>query len=129
MDLDGLKTINDRHGHTTGSRALCRVAEILRLHCRSVDTAARYGGDEFALVLPETSEPSARQVANRIRECLEADTEVPHLSLSVGIATFPHCGATVQQLIESADLALYKMKGKSKKAKTETRGSSQFEIF
>jgi diguanylate cyclase (GGDEF)-like protein len=124
MDLDGLKLINDRHGHITGSRALCRVAEILRLNCRSVDTAARYGGDEFALVLPETSEPSARQVAARIREYLDADTEVPRLSLSVGIATFPHCGATVQQLIESADLALYEMKGKSKSHKMEKRGST-----
>ncbi len=55
MDLDGLKKINDRHGHVIGSRALCRVATILRLNSRSIDTAARYGGDEFALVLPETN--------------------------------------------------------------------------
>src|SRR6202790_4039275 len=83
MDLDGLKVINDRHGHITGSRALCRVAETLRLHCRSIDTAARYGGDEFALVLPETSEAAARQVVERVRNCLETDEEVPRLSLSI----------------------------------------------
>ncbi len=60
MDLDGLKRINDRYGHLIGSRALCRVAAILRLNCRSIDTAARYGGDEFALVLPETNDFAAR---------------------------------------------------------------------
>ena len=122
MDLDGLKLINDRHGHLTGSRALCRVAEILRLNCRSIDTAARYGGDEFALVLPETSESAARQVVERIRNCLEADQEVPRLSLSIGIATFPQCGATVQQLLECADRALYEMKGKSNRDKIQKRG-------
>jgi len=114
MDLDGLKLINDRYGHLAGSRALCRVATILRLNCRSIDTAARYGGDEFALVMPESGADAAQQVADRVRNCLEIDPEVPRLSLSVGTATFPECGRTVQQLIGCADLALYEMKGKSK---------------
>jgi len=122
MDLDGLKLINDRHGHITGSRALCRVADTLRLQCRSIDTAARYGGDEFALVLPETSESAAGQVVTRIRNYLDADTEVPSLSLSIGIATFPQCGATVQQLLECADRALYEMKGKSNSDKIQRHG-------
>ncbi len=117
MDLDGLKLINDRHGHITGSRALCRVADTLRQQCRSIDTAARYGGDEFALVLPETGETAAGQVVTRIRNYLDADTEVPSLSLSIGIATFPQCGTTVQQLLECADRALYKMKRRSKSDK------------
>ena len=55
MDLDKLKEINDRYGHETGTRAICRVAEVLRQHSRAIDTAARYGGDEFSLLLPETS--------------------------------------------------------------------------
>ena len=76
MDLDGFKQINDRNGHLAGNRVLCRVAEVLRLYCRSVDTAARYGGDEFALVLPETDETAARQVALRIERHL--DSEVVH---------------------------------------------------
>jgi diguanylate cyclase (GGDEF)-like protein len=119
MDLDGLKTINDRHGHLTGSRALCRVADILRLHCRSIDTAARYGGDEFALVLPETGDLAAQQVADRIRDRLELDEEVPRLRLSIGLATFPRCGNSVQQLLEFADRALYTMKQRSKGERTQ----------
>ena len=121
MDLDGLKKINDRHGHVIGSRALCRVATILRLNSRSIDTAARYGGDEFALVLPETNLFAAEQVVDRIRNCLMADEEVPALSISIGVATFPKCGVTVQQLLEYADQTLYVMKDQSKRGRVEKR--------
>src|SRR5882762_7243096 len=119
MDLDRLKGINDRYGHLAGSRALCRVADILRLHCRSIDTAARYGGDEFALVLPETNELAARQVADRIRNRLKVDEEIPPISVSIGIATFPQRGSSIQQLLESADRALYMMKEQSKRGKAQ----------
>src|SRR6195256_47213 len=119
MDLDRLKSINDRYGHIAGSHALCRVADTLRLQCRSIDTAARYGGDEFALVLPETGEIAAQQVADRIRDCLEFDEEVPRLSMSIGLATFPQSGNSVQQLLESADRALYAMKEKLKTGKAQ----------
>jgi diguanylate cyclase (GGDEF)-like protein len=119
MDLDRLKSINDRYGHIAGSHALCRVADTLRLQCRSIDTAARYGGDEFALVLPETGEIAAQQVADRIRDCLEFDEEVPRLSMSIGLATFPQSGNSVQQLLESADRALYAMKEKLKTGKVQ----------
>src|SRR6267154_451830 len=119
MDLDRLKGINDRYGHIAGSHALCRVADTLRLQCRSIDTAARYGGDEFALVLPETGEIAAQQVADRIRDCLEIDEEIPRLSMSIGLATFPQSGNSVQQLLESADCALYAMKEKLKTGKAQ----------
>ena len=124
MDLDGLKKINDRHGHLIGSRALCRVATTLRLNCRSIDTAARYGGDEFALVLPETNLSAAQLVVERIRNCLEEDAEVPKLSISIGVATFPKSGVTVQQLLEHADRALYAMKDQSKRGRLEKRSRS-----
>jgi len=110
MDLDRLKEINDRHGHQTGTRAICRVAEVLRQHCRAIDTAARYGGDEFSLLLPETEEAAARRVAGRIQQRLEIDTEEPKLSVSIGVATHPINGASVLHLLESADLELYAQK-------------------
>src|SRR5260221_11994626 len=64
LDLDGLKKINDSYGHLVGSRAICRLADILRIHCRAVDTAARYGGDEMALVRPEANRDDAHRAAD-----------------------------------------------------------------
>jgi diguanylate cyclase (GGDEF)-like protein len=110
MDLDKLKEINDRHGHQTGTRAICRVAEVLRQHCRAIDTAARYGGDEFSLLLPETGDSAARRVASRIKQRLEASTEEPKLTVSIGVTTHPAGGTSVQHLLESADQELYAQK-------------------
>jgi diguanylate cyclase (GGDEF)-like protein len=110
LDLDGLKGINDHHGHLIGNRALCRVAHALTVSCRSMDTAARFGGDEFALVMPETREAAARQVARRIGDDLALDVEQPALSLSVGVAEYPRDGETVKALLGVADHALYEAK-------------------
>jgi diguanylate cyclase (GGDEF)-like protein len=110
LDLDGLKTINDTHGHLVGSRALCRLAEVLRAHCREVDTPARYGGDEFAVVFPETGSSQAQQIATRIRELIASDAECPSISVGVGSAVFPEDGETIDKLLSAADLALYGMK-------------------
>src|SRR5580658_6095225 len=86
LDLDGLKEINDQLGHPAGDRALCRLGQILRDCCRSLDTAARHGGDEFALVLPETGMAAATLVAQRICDLLAKEAEQPALSVSLGIA-------------------------------------------
>jgi diguanylate cyclase (GGDEF)-like protein len=110
MDLDDLKKVNDRYGHLTGSRALCRLADALRMNCRSVDTPARYGGDEFALILPEAEPGSAKQIADRIAERLANDGEFPSLTVSIGSASFPEDGETVEKLINAADMALYQGK-------------------
>lgn len=107
MDLDGLKKINDQYGHLVGSLAICRLAEVLHLSCRETDTAARYGGDEFALVLTETSAESAALVAERVAHRLSLDTEEPRLSVSIGIAEFPRDGATIEHLLSAADQSLY----------------------
>jgi len=115
LDLDGLKKINDAYGHLTGSRALCRLADILRLYSRGIDTAARYGGDEFVLVLPETESKEAQQVANRISKRLREDSEHPPLSVSAGTAIYPQDGLTLEELLGAADRALYKQKGSQKK--------------
>jgi len=110
LDMDGLKIINDQYGHLIGSRALVRIAKILRNHSRAIDTAARYGGDEFALVLPEACNETAARVVLRIRERLAAETESPALSVSAGIAAFPKDGDTPEKLLGAADRALYAMK-------------------
>jgi len=110
LDLDQLKKINDRYGHLIGSQALCRLAEVLRFFCRSIDTATRYGGDEFAVILPETTAAAARLVASRIRSRLAADTLRPPLSASIGIAVCPQDGETMEALLRAADRELYEMK-------------------
>ena len=110
FDLDGMKQINDRDGHLAGNRALCRLADIFRFSCRSIDTAARYGGDEFAIILPETASRDAALVGKRICERLSSDLEEPLLSVSVGIAVYPEDGAAIDTLFQAADRALYEMK-------------------
>ncbi len=89
MDLDGLKRINDEFGHLVGSLAICRLAEVLHLRCRETDTAARYGGDEFALVLTETSAEAAAPVAQRVAPPLSLDSEGPRPPVTLGNAQIP----------------------------------------
>jgi len=110
FDLDGLKTINDQHGHLVGSHAICRLASVLRMHSRSMDTAARYGGDEFAVVLPEAGQEAAASVSRRICERLAKDGEFPQVTVSVGAAVYPRDGETIETLFNTADKALYGMK-------------------
>jgi len=112
LDMDGLKAINDQFGHLTGSRALVRLGKILRSHSRAIDTAARYGGDEFALVLPEAGRDIAARVVGRVRERLAAEAEPPALSVSAGVAAFPEDGDTPEKLLAAADRALYRMKNR-----------------
>src|SRR5258708_3566555 len=115
LDMDGLKVINDQYGHLTGSRALVRIGKILRNHSRAIDTAARYGSDEFGLVLPEAGKDIASRVVSRIRERLSSEPEHPKLSVSAGAAAFPEDGDSPEKLLGAADRALYAMKhhGKS----------------
>jgi diguanylate cyclase (GGDEF)-like protein/PAS domain S-box-containing protein len=112
LDLDGLKKINDCYGHLVGSRALCRLGDVLRVFCRSIDTAARYGGDEFAVILPETTAGAAGFVASRIRNRLATDSEQPPLCASIGVAVYPQDGETVEALLQTADRKLYGMKSR-----------------
>jgi diguanylate cyclase (GGDEF)-like protein/PAS domain S-box-containing protein len=116
IDLNGMKQINDTHGHLAGNRALCRLADIFRSSCRSIDTAARYGGDEFAILLPETSAVEANAAVRRICEQLSSDRDEPMISVSVGLAVYPEDGVTIEGLLQAADRSLYKMKARHKTA-------------
>ncbi len=115
IDLDGLKTINDSHGHRDGDRFLCAVAEVIKRGTRASDMAARWGGDEFLLLAPDTDSSAAILLGERIREQVEGSFlqvggKPTAISVSVGISTFPTHAAEVTELFQRADEALYEAK-------------------
>ncbi len=116
-DLDHFKVYNDIYGHQAGDQALRQLGALLRRSSRSYDLVARYGGDEFALILPETTQKRAGEVAERVRLGVETatvagDPQGPggHFTVSLGIATFPEDATEQGELIRKADLALYQAK-------------------
>jgi diguanylate cyclase (GGDEF)-like protein len=120
IDLDGFKGINDRHGHLFGSRALVEAAGVIRISARETDVVSRFGGDEFALVLPDTGSDGATAVGERIREriaefaFLQDDGLDIHLTASVGVATLPDVADSAEGLIQAADEAMYAVKDRGK---------------
>jgi diguanylate cyclase (GGDEF)-like protein len=115
LDLDGLKRINDLHGHLAGNRALQRLAAVMSEHCRSTDLAVRFGGDEFALIMIDSDKGMAEHVAQRIENGLRTDQSKPPISVTIGIGIYPHDGRTAAELIEAADQQLYKHKNAENK--------------
>jgi diguanylate cyclase (GGDEF)-like protein len=119
-DVDNFKKFNDRYGHPEGDRALAQIARLLKTATRTADSISRYGGEEFAVILPETEKPGAAEVAERIREGLEnapvgGHKNNPHMvTVSLGVSTFPHDGKDVEQIIRAADQALYQAKEKGR---------------
>jgi two-component system, cell cycle response regulator len=120
IDLDGFKGVNDVHGHLCGSRALVEAAAVIRGSARETDVVARFGGDEFALILPDTGGEGAFAVGERIREriashrFLTGDKLDVHLTASVGVATLPDVAASAEELIHAADKAMYQVKDSGK---------------
>jgi diguanylate cyclase (GGDEF)-like protein len=112
LDLDHFKQVNDRYGHEAGDRALALFADLLRASTRPGDTAARIGGEEFALVLPDTILADAFAVAERIRRRMPAffAEEVPWLRVSVGVAASGRDGDDAESLLQAGDRALYTAK-------------------
>jgi diguanylate cyclase (GGDEF)-like protein len=120
IDLDGFKAINDTHGHLFGSRALVEAAAVIRGSARETDVVARFGGDEFALVLPDTGGDGAFAVGERIRvriaghKFLAVDGLDIRLTASVGVATLPDVAASADELVQAADKAMYQVKESGK---------------
>jgi diguanylate cyclase (GGDEF)-like protein len=120
IDLDGFKAVNDTHGHLFGSRALVEAAAVIRASARETDVVSRVGGDEFAIVLPDTGGEGAYAVGARVRDkiaahkFLAADGLDIHLTGSVGVATLPDVAASAEELVQAADKAMYQVKESGK---------------
>jgi diguanylate cyclase (GGDEF)-like protein len=120
LDLDGFKQVNDTYGHLAGSKALVEAAAVIRGCARETDVVARFGGDEFSLILPDTGREGAVAVAERIGERLRAgqflanDGLSVHLTASIGVATLPDVAGSAEELIRAADKAMYLVKARGK---------------
>ncbi|MGZ5622431.1 MAG: GGDEF domain-containing protein, partial [Methylobacter sp.] len=119
-DCDNLKIVNDQYGHEAGNLLLQSIADNFR-HClRGCDSAARYGGDEFTILLPNTTAEAAELVTKRIKDTLTAGSfnyrgNVITTNISIGIASYPQHGETAEALLRHADQAMYANKRESKK--------------
>lgn len=112
MDVDGMKDINDTYGHLKGDNVLQLIARGIKSSIRNMDIAFRYGGDEFAVILPQTSPEGAFVVAKRIKEEVKRKTYPYNITLSIGLASFPQDGDNPRQLLDKADYAMYQAKQK-----------------
>jgi diguanylate cyclase (GGDEF)-like protein len=117
IDMDHLKVYNDAHGHTTGNRVLMQLGELLRIHIRKADVACRFGGEEFAIILPHTGKKDAYLLCDRLRTIIEktpfeGEEVLPtgKLTVSSGVATFPDDADCAEDLVDRADQALYAAK-------------------
>lgn len=116
LDLDHFKSINDSHGHLVGSRMLRELGRLVGSHIRLSDLAARYGGDEFAIILPHTGKEQALKLASKLLDILQntkfvSDDDIPiHLTASFGVSTFPSDASSDAELIKAADVAMYEAK-------------------
>ncbi len=113
MDIDGLKRVNDSHGHQAGDRLLMQVAMALQRSIRSVDVAARLGGDEFCVLAPEQESAGAVQLGERLASAVVEEVSVgadPPVGLSIGVVSCPEHGDDAETLIDAADRAMYRAK-------------------
>jgi diguanylate cyclase (GGDEF)-like protein len=129
FDLDNFKAINDRFGHAVGDYVLSEVSRVLEANARSSDIVCRYGGEEVAVILPETTVDEAVNVAERLRQAVERrnDQPGPAVTVSAGVASYPENADSSDLLISSADAALYAAKraGKNRIVSAPLRGAEQ----
>jgi len=110
LDVDHFKQVNDSYGHQTGDDVLCEVADALVANTKNFDVAARYGGDEFVVLLPGCSREDAIGVAQRVRNEIAREVGEAPVTISGGIATMPDNAADAERLMAAADAALYEAK-------------------
>ena len=119
VDLDDFKSVNDGYGHAVGDELLCAVAARLRNSIRGDDVAARFGGDEFVVLLTDTPRPAAATVANNLVDVLSRPYPIGPLTLrisaSIGVAAYPSSDASISTLVANADAAMYKAKKAGKR--------------
>jgi len=131
LDVDGLKNINDRHGHRAGSDALRQVAEVIRGKLRETDMSARWGGDEFTILVPRTDADAAIHLAERIRTSVAEQSGGWPVTASIGVATLGSAEDGVDPnaaaLMRAADDAMYeaKRRGKNKVVAADTHGAAE----
>jgi diguanylate cyclase (GGDEF)-like protein len=130
VDVDNLKTYNDRHGHLRGSFLLREMAGLFATHVRSWDLVAKYGGDEFTVILPQTNITGALTAAERLRAAVETHrfplARPGEITVSIGVSAFPADGQTTSALIETADRALYlaKQRGRNQVGNREREAAA-----
>ena len=118
LDVDNLKSYNDKRGHLSGSQALKEIADLITATCREIDFVYKYGGDEFGIMLPQTEAGGAAYVTKRVLSAVARhrfnDEKPGLLTCSAGISSFPRDGQSVRDLISAADKALYQAKRSGK---------------
>jgi diguanylate cyclase (GGDEF)-like protein len=115
LDLDHFKNFNDTYGHQAGDTVLRSVAKIIQENIRSIDIASRYGGEELAIILPETDAEGAKIIAERIRQSIKShefrfNHQSCHITVSIGLVSYPTDTSAKSELVQKADLALYWVK-------------------
>ena len=115
LDIDDFKKFNDAHGHIKGDKALKLISRVLKENCRKIDIVCRYGGEEFALILPANNKNDSRLLAERIQRSIEKNTIMEsQFTVSIGIATYSQGSRNKETLIHKADQALYRVKNNGK---------------
>ena len=127
IDSDSLKSVNDKYGHQAGNKLLQMLVQCIRAQLRDTDVVARYGGDEFILLLPETTAVGAEKLSVRIRQRVEAEVlstreKAVNCTVSIGVASYPEHASDLESLMERADQALYRSKSAGKNQVTVAAG-------